>query len=67
MIFHRHNFKQSEKDLDILFCSCGKVKDLHRCVWEYIGSIHKTSISDNIIVGSILKCKICGEHKSYYT
>jgi hypothetical protein len=63
MIFHTHYFKPSEKNSEILYCTCGDTKDIHRHLWE----LHREIISNysGKVIGNVKKCSVCGEHKNF--
>lgn len=62
-MFHRHQFKQSSLDLETIFCECGEIKSLHQHEWEEVGPILERGIK----LGSVLRCKKCGERKTFTT
>lgn len=65
-IFHKHEFKESNNDKDIIFCTCGKFKNIHTHNWieDRRNSIesYKGYITGYI---SVMKCTKCGELKSF--
>jgi len=46
-MFHKHNFKQHTTQKDIIFCECGKVKNVHQHIWEKEGEAETTSMGGN--------------------
>ena len=64
MFFHKHTFLESTKDPEILYCMCGKTKDLHRHIWKHYKEIYGDKT--NNIFGEVLKCEVCGELKNHY-
>jgi len=67
MLFHTHTFLQSDVP-EILYCMCGKTKDLHRHIWEMnsvISEISQFFPEGKRNIGTVLKCKICGELKTF--
>ena len=54
---HKHNFIESTNDKEMLFCTCGKVKDIHRHKWEQYRIVENKLHEE---VGLILTCSTCG-------
>jgi hypothetical protein len=62
MLFHQHKFQESSHDKEMIFCFCGKVKDIHRHKWELYTTITNTIYG---IEGKMCKCSSCGELKTF--
>lgn len=60
-IFHTHVFYPSDVP-EMLFCRCGKIKDIHRHFWEKTG---EEIVRMGMLRGGILRCQKCGELKSF--
>ena len=63
-LFHKHLFKESTNNPEIIFCPCGKTKSLHQCIWK-IEERHVITNRNNNDIGAcfVLKCEKCGEIK----
>jgi hypothetical protein len=61
-MFHKHKFK---KDKNILWCECGKVKEIKCChSWKVHSEERIMVMNRNQQTQQILICKICGKFQS---
>jgi hypothetical protein len=60
--FHTHSFLPSYRDPEMLYCMCGKTKDIHRHSWVETADLR----ADGKVLGKLLKCEKCGELKNHF-